>query len=85
MQPFQWKTFIAQFAALSRRQRLAGSRTLTGPALASSTVIGIHLTCEGGVKRRFFLHKREKRHTCFYKLLNLNTNITWYKFCFKGV
>ena len=24
MQPAQWKTFIAQFAALSRRQRLAG-------------------------------------------------------------
>jgi hypothetical protein len=39
----------------------------------------------GRVKRRFFLHKHEKRHPCFYKLLNLNTNITWYEFCFKGV
>ena len=43
MQPVQWKTFIARFAALSRRQRLADSRTLTEPALTSSAVIGMHL------------------------------------------
>jgi transposase-like protein len=30
MQPAQWKTFIAQFAALSRRQRLAGIALLRG-------------------------------------------------------
>jgi hypothetical protein len=30
MQPAEWKTFIAQFAALSRRQRLASTALLRG-------------------------------------------------------
>ncbi|PJJ19810.1 transposase-like protein [Janthinobacterium sp. 67] len=38
MQPAQWKTFIAQFAELNRRQRLAGIALLRGAASRDVTV-----------------------------------------------
>ena len=38
MQPAEWKTFIAQFATLSRRQRLASATLLRGAGSQNAAV-----------------------------------------------
>ncbi|MEG1055852.1 MAG: IS1595 family transposase, partial [Janthinobacterium sp.] len=51
MQPAEWKTFIAQFAALSRRQRLASATLLRGAGSQNAAVALVesvaqpHLAC----------------------------------------
>ena len=79
MQSVQWKTFIAQFATLSRRQRLAGIALLRGSGSQDAAVALIEnvarqrLQCPACNSSHAHRHGRRGAHPFARNIIEGNT------------